>query len=558
MEEKKNIGVILSGGTSKEAACQLLESAERGVIYEGMLVLVTSKDKKPILSRVAQIVPYNAFYTQGDPWSEARRKNLPIPEDIARQYEVCNLELLIELPRNEVKYPPRPGDYVTKIDPKSHEKDIFDVSRGDPKHIWYGTLAGYGDAPIPLDVEKIPMHMAVFGTTGSGKSFDTGVLIEKLINVPVNDSTSVSFPMLIIDANGDYLDYVKHIKEKGKFKKAGWIKRFVFPGNYSSNPEFREKYSNHVFQIKIDLDALSKRELAETIIMYYKGTLDGAELQLSGIVTLLDHMEDIRGFGSRHDLFLDNYPEILSELRGFDTNRISAPTKPAIERAFEKFREIENEYKLLSAKSRSPLTQESFIDDITKNGGIAIIDFSEDGATGVELQAKQLVMTYLATRLFKQFTKYKIDMKERYLIFLIEEAQNFVPDKSYPVSSSLAKNKLSLIATQGRKFGLSLCLISQRPSFVNRIVLSMCNTFFIHRISPEDVSFVKSVTGGLPASVSARLTSLGQGELIITGQMNKVPFPLLININKKDREVIHTAGATNVVERLAKLRSGES
>jgi DNA helicase HerA-like ATPase len=552
--EEKNIGIILSGATTKEAPCQMLEDAERGRIREGMLLLVKSKDKKPILARVSQIVPYNAFYTQGDPWSEARRKGLPIPEEVARQYEVCLLELLIEIPPKEVTYPPYPGDFVTKIDPKEHEKEIFEISKGDPKYIWYASLAGYENAPVPLNVENIPMHMAVFGTTGSGKSYDTGALIEKLTDVPASENIHVSFPMMIIDANGDYLDYVSHFKKEKKLGHIAWIKRFVFPTVFSSRLDMRED-SEYITPLGINLDELSPRELAETISMYYKGTTEGAELSLSGIVTLFEHMSVERGYDSRHDLFLGNYQELIEDLRNFPTSRIAAATKPAIERAFEKFRGIENEHKILSTKSK--LKDKDFVDDITKSGGIAVIDFSADGATGVDLPTKQLVMTYLATILFKKFTQFKVNGRERYLTFIIEEAQNFCPDKSYPIGSSLAHSKLSLIATQGRKFGLSLCLITQRPSFVDRIVLSMCNSFFIHRISPDDVSYVKKVTGGLPASLEPRLTTLERGALIITGQMNKVPFPLLVKVKKSDRIVDHTAGKTNVVERLVKIRSGE-
>jgi DNA helicase HerA-like ATPase len=163
-------------------------------------------------------------------------------------------------------------------------------------------------------------------------------------------------------------------------------------------------------------------------------------------------------------------------------------------------------------------------------------------------------MTYLATLLFEQFTQYKMRKEDRYLLFIIEEAQNFCPDKSYPISSSLAHAKLSAIATQGRKFGLSLCLISQRPSFVDRIVLSMCNTFFIHRVSPEDVNFVRSISGGLPPSLVPRLTTMSTGDVIITGQMVTVPFPLVVHILESDRKVKPTIGKTNVCERLAELR----
>ena len=483
MEEKDVIGIILSGATTREASCQLLEEAERGGIHEGMLLLVKPKDRNPILSRISKIMPYNAFYTEGDPWSEARRKGLPIPEDVARQYEVCDLELLIEIPPKEVNYPPYPGDCVVKIDPKENEKAIFEISRGDPKHVWYASLAGYKNAPVPLNVENIPMHIAVFGTTGSGKSFDTGALIEKLADVPFDENTHISFPMIIIDANGDYLDYVNYFKRKGAMGHVGWIKRFVFPKIYSSRLDMRED-TEYISPIGINLDVLSNRELAETIVMYYKGTTEGAELQLSGIASLFEYFAEERLFESKHDLFLDNYADLLSELRKIDMHD---STRKAIARAFNKFVEIEREHKILSTKS--VLKEEKFIDEITKSGSIAVIDFSADGATGVDLPTKQLVMTYIATLLFKKFKEFKVKGKERYLTFLIEEAQNFCPDRSYPVSSSLAHEKLSLIATQGRKFGLSLCLITQRPSFVDRIILSMCNTFFIHRISPDDVSF---------------------------------------------------------------------
>lgn len=561
MSNPEELGIILSGATTREAKCQLLEEAEKGLIKEGILILIQSKDskKRPILARVSQIKPYNAFYTEGDPWSEARRKGMDIPDGIARQYEICILELLIELPKGEIKYPPRPGDTIQRIDPKLHEAEIFGITRDKPGYSWYGTLSGYKNAPTPLDIEKIPMHTAVFGTTGSGKSFDTGSLIEKLMNIKGSVSRSISFPMFIIDANGDYVDYSNCFRENCKdengkhifkeyFKPVQWIKRFVFPHVYHQNPKLSKEE-----KLGIDLDVLSPQELAETIIMYYKGSTEGAEIQLGGLKTLFESM-DLEGEESIHRLFADKdkYEELGKHLTKLTKeNRIAAQSKKAIERALDKFMEIEEKYHLLSTKSK--LTDVEFIQKITREGGIAIIDFSEDGATGVEIQTKQLVMTYIASLLFREFSKYKIQEKSRYLIFLIEEAQNFIPSSTYPIGSSLAKNKLSLIATQGRKFGLSLCLVTQRPSFVDKIVLSMCNSFFIHRISPEDVSYVNSITGGLPSSVGNRLTRLNQGELIFTGQMNKVPFPLLLNI-PNDRKVKHTAGATNVIERLMDLR----
>ncbi len=559
VEEKEYVGVILSGSTTTEAVCQLLESAERGGIKEGMLLLVESGERK-ILARVAQIIPYNDFYTEGDPWSEARRKNLPIPEEVARRYEVCKLDLLIEVPRAEIRNPPQPGDYVLKIDPKIHEKDIFGVSQKDLKHVWFGSLIGYKDAPIPLYIENIPMHMAIFGVTGSGKSFTAGALIEKLADIPVKENGNASYPMIIIDAHGDYADYVSYVAEGGKLGQIGWIKRYVFPKAYVRT-DFR-RLGKFIQPIGINLDLISQRELAEIIVLFYKGTTEGAELQIDAIDNLFDRMK-ATGYDKIQEMFRPDryFEDLLKMLERFakETDMHSA-TKGAIRRALINFVVIEKEHKLLSTKSdlqdaevrNGIIEQVKFVEEITRDGGIAIFDFSADAAPGVDLKTKQFVMTYLASLLFEQFTSYKIKREDRYLLFIIEEAQNFCPDKTYPVSSSLAHTKLSAIATQGRKFGLSLCLISQRPSFVDRIVLSMCNSLFIHRVSPEDVSFVRSISGGLPSSLVPKLTTMNQGDLILTGQMNTVPFPLVIHV--AGRQVKHTVGEIKVCENLAKLR----
>jgi hypothetical protein len=544
------VGIILSGSTTTEATCQLLEYAERGGIKEGMLLLVKSQERK-LLARVAQIIPYNAFYTEGDPWSEARRKGLPIPEDVARRYEICKLDLLIEIPRSEIRSPPQPGDFVLRIDPKEHQKEIFGVSKEDPKHVWIGTLSGYekSSLPIPLYVENIPMHIAIFGVTGSGKSFTTGALIEKLSEIPVKKDTTVSYPMIVIDAHGDYTDYANYVANGGKLGHIKWVKRYVFPRPFS---RIDIRAMGNVQPIGINLDLISPRELAEAIILFYKGTLEGAELQIDNLEALFNYMED-KGYSKRQDLFTIYFEDLKNELEELAKNINMHPsTKGAIRRALESFKTIEDKHNLLSVKS--DLKEVDFIDRITREGGLAIFDFSADGAPGVDLKTKQFVMTYLATLLFEQFTQYKMRKEDRYLLFIIEEAQNFCPDKSYPISSSLAHAKLSAIATQGRKFGLSLCLISQRPSFVDRIVLSMCNTFFIHRVSPEDVNFVRSISGGLPPSLVPRLTTMSTGDVIITGQMVTVPFPLVVHILESDRKVKPTIGKTNVCERLAELR----
>jgi len=547
----KPIGIVLTEASTQNAKCQLYEHAEQGKVREGMFLLVHTTGNRQILTRVSRIIPQNEFYVAGDAWTEARRKQQEIPSDLARRYEICELELLREVPgMKEITIPPFPGDEIFEIKVPEDLDLIFDIKNKEGI-IWYGSLLGYSNAPIPLTIEAIPMHFAVFGVTGSGKSYDVGALIEELVKIPAGENTILAIPMVIIDANADYIDYHDYFKDKGNLGACPSVTRYVFP----SSPVMK-LYQSYVSPIALNLNNLSLRDLAELIVTYYSGGAKN-ELQIAGIETLIDAMI------SRGDILEGDFQSIFTSSETFqraksrlsDLTRRNTPihsqTAAAIQRGLNKFLEIEKQHGLLSAK---PPIENKFIDDLTQNRGIAIIDFSADGAPGIPLSIKQLVISYLSSILFQRFTFYKIGGEERYLLFLIEEAQNYCPNLSrYDVGYSLAREKLSMIATQGRKFGLSLGLISQRPSFINRVVLSMCNTFFIHRIAPQDISYVNLACGGLPSSIERRLTRLELGEVIVTGQMNKVPFHMVIKIAKREMVPHHTAGETDVLGALKGL-----
>jgi len=210
-----------------------------------------------------------------------------------------------------------------------------------------------------------------------------------------------------------------------------------------------------------------------------------------------------------------------------------------------------DQYELVTFKNLVTLSTK-FIDSTTDpaNPTLAIIDFSTDGAPGVSIQLKQLVVSYITKLLLKKFTSYKIEGKDKIMLLIIEEAQNYCPNlQTFPIGYSLARDNLAQIATQGRKFGLSLCLVSQRPSFVDPVVLSMVNTFIIHRISAEDVSFVKRIAGGLPKNIENKLTTLATGRAIVVGQMNRLGFPVIVDI--PERKIKPTIGRISVSKILA-------
>jgi len=567
-EHEEIIGTILSGATTTKAICQIKQEAERGAIKEGMLVIVRSHTKegsKNILARVEAIQPVDESYEPGGFLTEAIRKGMQIPSDVSRKFEIAELDLLFEVGKGEgrleVRYPPLAGDSVLLIkDVKVLAPDIFGI-KPDDVTLEYGTLVGYEDLPVMLDAQALPMHTAVFGITGSGKSFNVGALIEKLSAIRMKNEEGEEiekhFPIIAVDPNGDYIDYWNHFIVNGRLGAYPKVIRYVFStsGLRSALPvKWKNDPMQFVKLFNVDLNEFkdSPRQLAEAIIVYYAGDIAGRELQASALGALLKYMIDDRKIQDLNALFTNKnlYDTLVSLVYNPPAGiSIASQTQSAIERQLDTFRRdlISEGYGLIG-KTTEPFKR-SVIDDLVKEGGMAVIDFTVVGAPGYPIYLKQFIVYYIAYILFKRFVEYKTkEAKQRSLLFVIEEAQNYCPNLAeYRIGYSLARDVLQQIATQGRKFGLCLCLLTQRPSYVDPVIISMCNTFFIHRIAPGDESFVKRVTGGLPASLQKRLTRLDRGNVIITGQAIKSGMPILGHIRKGvDRKVEQKAGEIDI------------
>lgn len=549
MSQRFRVGVILSGATTRSAVCQLLEVAENKV-REGMFLVIETRanPKREILCRVSGIKSFNEFYEIGDIWSEARRVGQKVPELIARRYVICELELLGYLPNLiEVTIPPSPGDDVYLL---KETNKLFSLIGKLGYSIEFGVIYGYEKTSIPLSIEALPMHIAIVGVTGSGKSYTTGYLLEKLSSIRVGDVV-VSIPGFIIDANGDYLDYYFAFHDNEFESGYRWIYRYVFPFSRASSIDPQST------SIKIDLNLFSHRELAELIIDYYK-TLSGLELATSLLEELFRFIynsgyENLNYVFKSEELFERIVIKNLNELK------YHHQTIAAAKRAINIFRNDLDKTGVLVSRPEEATINFDLIDRITENHELAIFDFSVDGATGISIKMKQLIVAYLTILLYKRFVDYKMGKvptsdnysEARYAFFIIEEAQYYCPNLvTYPVGSSVAREYISLIATQGRKFGLSLILVTQRPIFVDPIVMSMINTYFIHRVSPEDLNYVRRITGGLPKSIANRLTSLETGVLVLSGQMLPVQFPILIRIPR--RLIEPTMGRTIVSKYLSR------
>ncbi|ABM81361.1 ATP-binding protein [Hyperthermus butylicus] len=542
------VGFVLSGSTSDEAKIQLTEAGEER-LREGQLVIIESnRGSELLLARIERIVPVNEFFVEGDPWSEARRRGLlpPLAEEVARRYTLAEAAILGKAGRRgleEPDRPPKPGDRVRMLGSGELEK-LLGVERDAPGVVWYGELLGYEGLGLPLDIENITMHVGVFGETGSGKSYGVGYMLELLSRIPLGDGRYGALPAVVVDANGDYLDYHEAFASGHRLGEYHAVYRLVFP----RSPARFEPYTRTV---TIDLDVFTARELAEFIVTYKSGGVDVNELQVAALERVLRELgEEYQSYTEIFTRRVSELYELLSELSTGRGAPIHPQTARAVRSAVDKFvGDIVEGYGVIS---RKPSIDKGFIDELTAQPSLAIIDFSAEGAPGIPLPVRQLVVAYLARLLYKVFTEYKVRGEERYLALVIEEAQNYAPNpRTYPVAWSLARDYLALIATQGRKFGLCLVLVSQRPAFVDPVVLSMVNTWIIYRLAVEDIPYVSKLSGGLPRSLERRLTRLPRGIAVVTGQMNMLGFPALVRTGR--RRVSHAMGRTRLVESLRRV-----
>lgn len=92
------------------------------------------------------------------------------------------------------------------------------------------------------------------------------------------------------------------------------------------------------------------------------------------------------------------------------------------------------------------------------------------------------------------------------------------------------------IAREGRKFGLGLCVVTQRPKGLDKEILSQMNNMIILKlVEPEDQKHVQSASEALSSELMSYLPSLNPGEAIIIGNMTKLP--LLVKIDKAKGKV---------------------
>lgn len=412
---------------------------------------------------------------------------IEIEKDSAKTIAYC--QVLGYKDKNKIKKPRVPFDPDSEVLLAEDEfiKQVIKLEEGK-KGALIGKLDGH-DINVHLDLNKVlTMHLAVLAKSGSGKSYAVGVLLEEMF--------SKNIPVLVIDPHGEY----SSLKQKNSHKE-----EILKLKEYGLEPEpvVVQEYGD----LKINQDVkplqLSSQLSSEEIMHLMPGKLSSNQMAVL--------------YSSLKNLPTPSFDSLLLSLEQEENNaKYSLMTNIERLRDTGLFSEVETPY-----------------NELVKPGCCTILNMK-----GMNPDIQEIIVYKISKDLFELRKQNKLPP----FFLVIEEAHNFCPERNFGEAKS--SKVLRNIASEGRKFGLGLCIISQRPARVDKSVLSQCTTQVILKITnPNDLKAVSASIEGITLSTEKEIQNLAIGTAIVTGLTE---MPLLVDIRPRKTE--HGGKAQDVLK----------
>ncbi len=356
---------------------------------------------------------------------------------------------------------------------------------------YIGLLHGH-DLPVSLNInELLQRHACILAKTGGGKSYMSGDIIEELMKHDVT--------CMIIDPHGEY-GAMRDVGKPGD-KKFG-----VTPRGYGDHiNEFavsNESNNPNIKPLRFTFRTLEARDILE--LMRTKDMRSSLPPMKKAIDALREHQD----LYSVHDLI-----DVLAA-EGDNKNSMLITELEYID-----------EMGVFAMRG-------NHINELVEKGKTTIINLK-----GVPPDIQELIVKRLATFLFELRKKGTIPP----MMFVVEEAHNYCPQQG----TALSSKPLATIASEGRKFGLGLMVISQRPAKIDKNVLSQCGTQIILKVTnPNDVKAIAASVEGLTNGMTDDIQTMPIGMAMVVGA--GIEAPLLVEV--RPRESRHGGAGVKVLE----------
>ncbi len=447
--------------------------------------------------------------------------SMPVPDagEYNEEVRIVEVEFIGEIARDETG---RPKSFRRGVSTYPSLGDVVGLANREELKLVYAVDAEaairvgviHQDKSIPAMVkldEMLGKHFAILGTTGTGKSCSVALILRRILE------RNPHAHILLLDMHREYASAFSDMAEVVRPEDLNlpfWLLNFeeiceVLIGNHS--------YAETDTEVLRELIPLARARYrlgngkSRLNVNARKGTEQREAQNISVDVPLPYRASDLMAIIDEHmgKLELKNQLAPYKRIRA----RLESLTRdPRYAFMFGSLTVHDSLTEILSRLFRIPVDGRP----------ITVLELG-----GLPSEIINVVVSVLARMAF-DFALYSHGQVP--ITFVCEEAHRYVPnDKNAGFEPT--RRAISRIAKEGRKYGVSLCIITQRPSELDPTILSQCNTIFSLRLSNEkDQEILRAGISDSAASLLDFMPTMGVGEAVAFGEGISLPTRIRIDL----------------------------
>lgn len=413
-----------------------------------------------------------------------------------------------------------------------------------------GSMALDKNIKVPIDGNRFfSKHIAVLGSTGSGKSCTVAKILQEGIRSGLKDKKEGilnNSHIVVFDIHGEYAS---------AFPEANilTVEQLILPYWLMNSEELEEMLiesheqnsHNQLSQFRHAVIENKKRHNTSVNITYDTPVYFSLIEVINFITNMNNEMKDAKTgiprlkndeeFTNREDKYFKIVEFAEAKQGQINRGPFNGEFDRFIHRLETKLADERLRFLLKPQKANGDEYTTENISEILgqltgygdNRSNITIIDLA-----GIPFEETSIVVSLISRILFDfsfLFKKNQPSDTDIPILVVYEEAHKYAPNSSISKFRSV-KTAIERIAKEGRKYGISLMIVSQRPSEISETIFSQCNNFIAMRLTnPSDQNYVKRLLPDTISNLTDNLQSLEKQEAIIIG--DAITLPTLVCID---------------------------
>lgn len=360
-------------------------------------------------------------------------------------------------------------------------------------------------------------HTAILGQSGAGKSWGVTTLIQRTIKAMPRAH------VILLDLHGEY-----HWHGEGGQRQSVFADKTV---RYVDARELEIPYWLLTFSELVDIFIDRSEEHASVQIAFFRDLVHTLRKKGNKEMNAASISIDTPVYFSLADMF--RHIKHANE-QSFDFGKTKGPLHGKFDnllmRMHSKLNDVRYDFlfrpKKRTRSSSMPDLLRDFVGLGKKRCQVTVIDLSP-----VPFDVRPTVSAQIG-RLAFEFNYWNPSHREFPILLVCEEAHAYIP-REHDIAHRGTRRAMERIAKEGRKYGVSLAVVSQRPHELSETVLAQCVNYLCFRITnPDDQAYVKSLLPDAESALIDTLTALARGEVLALGEA--VPVPMRFQMFKPD------------------------